>query len=361
MQFTVYSDHKAPERIFTCVHQAPPRIQNFVLKLQPYNFTVKYLSGSENISDILSRTPISETDNETCDITEKYVNYVIETSLPIAVTLDEMQKECETDETLIKVRKCLQTNRWGRSTDLKPYRQVKNELTVKDSVILKNNKLVIPTSLQGRILDLAHESHQGIVKTKRLLREKVWWPSIDTDVMNKIKTCHACQVTSVPPRQPPVVMTKLPNGPWQRAMDISIPFENKYYLLVVTDYYSRFPLVEIITSTTSQTIISHLRKWFLLLGFPYEIRSDNAQNMVSAEMESFFKQNGIKHSYSMPFFPRQNGEVERFNRSLKKCVQTAVAENKTGVLNCKRFCYTTERQNTQQRMSALLSRCSTGQ
>ena len=187
MQFTVYSDHKALERIFTSVHQAPPRIQNFVLKLQPYNFTVKYLRGSENISDILSRTPISETDNETCDITEKYVNYVMETSLPIAVTLDEMQKECETDETLIKVRKCLQTNRWGKSTDLKPYRQVKNELTVKDSVILKNNKLVIPTSLQGRILDLAHESHQGIVKTKQLLREKVWWPSIDTDVMNKIK------------------------------------------------------------------------------------------------------------------------------------------------------------------------------
>ena len=30
MQFTVYSDHKALERIFTCVHQAPPRIQNFV-------------------------------------------------------------------------------------------------------------------------------------------------------------------------------------------------------------------------------------------------------------------------------------------------------------------------------------------
>ena len=33
--FTVYSDHKALERIFTSVHQAPTRIQNFVLKLQP--------------------------------------------------------------------------------------------------------------------------------------------------------------------------------------------------------------------------------------------------------------------------------------------------------------------------------------
>ena len=178
-----------------------------------------------------------------------------------------------------------------------------------------------------------HESQQGIVKTKQLLRQKVWWPSIDIDVMNTIKTCHACQVTSVPPREPPVIMTK--------AMDISGPIENKYYLLAVIDYYSSFALVEVITSTTSQTIISHLRKWFSILGYPVEIRSDNAQNMVRAEMEYFFKENGIKYSYSLPFFPRQNGEIERFNRSLKKCVQTAVAENKTGAKNYKpSYCIT---------------------
>ncbi|MCG8113721.1 MAG: RNase H-like domain-containing protein, partial [Candidatus Thiodiazotropha taylori] len=327
--FTVYSDHKALERIFTSAHQAPTRIQNFVLKLQPYSFTVKFLKGSENISDILSRTPIHETNNETCDLTEKYVNYVMESSLPIALTLEEVQKECEADDTLAKVRKCIQGNRWGKSEILRPYRQIKNELTVKGSVILKSNKIIIPKSLQRRVLELAHESHQGIVKTKQLLREKVWWPNIDNDVMNKVKTCHACQVTSVPPREPPVVMTKLPEGPWQQlGMDLTGPFENKYYILAVIDYYSRFPLVEIITSITSQTMISHLRKWFSILGYPLEIRTDNAQNMVSAEMELFFKENGIKHSYSMPFFPRQNGEIERFNRSLKKCIQSAIAENK---------------------------------
>ena len=108
-------------------------------------------------------------------------------------------------------------------------------------------------------------------------------------------------------------------------MDISGPFENKYYLLGVIYYYSRFPLVEVLTSTTSQSIINHL---FSIFGFPEEIRSDNAPNMVSEEMEFFFKQNGIKHSYWLPFFPRQNGEIERFNRSMKKRIKTAVAENK---------------------------------
>ena len=90
----------------------------------------------------------------------------------------------------------------------------------------------MPAALQKRVLNLAHESHQGIVKTKQLLREKVWWPNIDKDVFDLIKTCHTCQVTSIPPREPPVVMTKLPDGSWkQLGMDISSPFENKYYLL----------------------------------------------------------------------------------------------------------------------------------
>ena len=121
----------------TSVHQAPTIIQNFVLKLQQYTFTVKYLKGSENISDILSRTQVNCADNTTCDLTEHYVNSIVHSNLPIALTLDESQKECEADETINKVIKSIQINRWGKAEQLRPYRQIKNELTVKDCMILK--------------------------------------------------------------------------------------------------------------------------------------------------------------------------------------------------------------------------------
>ena len=65
---------------------------------------------------------------------------------------------------------------------MKPYFQVRNELSVRDSLVLKGNKLVIPKQLQTRILDLAHESHRGLKKTKQLLRSKVWFPNIDAKV-----------------------------------------------------------------------------------------------------------------------------------------------------------------------------------
>jgi hypothetical protein len=54
------------------------------------------------------------------------------------------------------------------------------------------------------------------------------------------------------------------------------PFTNNEYLLVVIDYYSRFPVVEIVRSITSATIINKLRKIFAVHGICNELVSDNA-------------------------------------------------------------------------------------
>ena len=43
-------------------------------------------------------------------------------------------------------------------------------------------------------LQLAHEGHQGIVKTKQLLRQKVWFPNIDAQVELLQSAYHAKQV-----------------------------------------------------------------------------------------------------------------------------------------------------------------------
>ena len=328
-QFTVLSDSKALERIFTSKHVTTPRIQNMVLKLQPYDFKVRYLPGPQMPADILSRAPLADSDFTACDLSDKHINYVTINSLPVAVTLDELQKASESDPIINKVRTCVLSNKWSKGEELKPYYQIRSELSVKDSIILKGDKLVIPYSLQKRLLELAHESHMGVVKTKQLLRQKVWWPRIDDHVAQMIKKWRACQMTSAPPREPPVVMTKLPDGPWRElSMDITGPFQNRYYLLAVVDYYSRFPMVEILQSITSESIINQLRKWFGIMGNPAVIKTDNAANFVSVEMSNFFKENGIRHFRSMPYFARQNGLVENFNKSLKKCVRTAIAEGK---------------------------------
>jgi hypothetical protein len=171
------------------------------------------------------------------------------------------------DKTVCKIRECIEKNKWTKEGELKPYFIVRKDLTVHESIILKGRKLVIPRKLRQRILQLAHESHQGVLKTKQLLREKVWWPRMDIDLEEMIKTCHACQIMANQTRAPPVNTTKLPNRPWKKlGIDLTGPFTNNEYLLVVIDYYSRFPEVEIVRSITSATIINKLRKIFAVHG-----------------------------------------------------------------------------------------------
>ena len=75
-----------------------------------------------------------------------------------------------------------------------------------------NNKIIIPSSLQQTVLKLAHEGHQGMVRTKQRLRSKVWWPKMNSDVEQFINSCHSCQIVS--PAQPPtpLKMTSIPQS-----------------------------------------------------------------------------------------------------------------------------------------------------
>ena len=48
---------------------------------------------------------------------------------------------------------------------------------------------MVPKKLRGRVIELDHEGHQGLLKMKPRLRTKVWWPGIDKDAENFCKTC----------------------------------------------------------------------------------------------------------------------------------------------------------------------------
>ena len=82
-------------------------------------------------------------------------------------------------------------------TQLKQLAKVKEGLTIAD-LILCGNRIVVPTVLQKRAVEIAHEGHQGIVKTKTLLWEKVWFPGIDGMVKEAIQNCIACQANGTP-------------------------------------------------------------------------------------------------------------------------------------------------------------------
>ncbi|CAB4014957.1 115 kDa [Paramuricea clavata] len=88
-----------------------------------------------------------------------------------------------------------QTNHWS-DPEIQLYTNVKDELSVCDGLIIRGTRLVLPKSLHHQAIELAHTGHQGIVKTKRLLREKVWFLLIDRMVQGRIKHCIPCQAAT---------------------------------------------------------------------------------------------------------------------------------------------------------------------
>jgi hypothetical protein len=119
---------------------------------------------------------------------------------------------------LQSVTSAVEEERWNKTDScLSPYRNQHEQLTVSECrVIPQNSQIVIPKSLRNRVLSIAHERHQGIVKTKMLVRSKVWWPGTDKQVNHMVKECVHCQAAAQqsPKCQPPLNMTKLAPQPW---------------------------------------------------------------------------------------------------------------------------------------------------
>ena len=338
--FVLHTDCKPMELILNNKKSRPPaRIERWNLRLQEYNFTTMHTKGVDNPSDFLSRHPSKDSSHQFADIAEAYVNFITAHSLPKAISLEDIQQATANDSILQKLTKMISNDAWmlkdednmseEEKAELNHFTKVKEELTLADNVILKGTRIVVPKSLRDRTLALAHQGHQGIVKTKQLLREKVWFPQIDKQVTALVNNCIACQANgpNVQPNQ--LQMTPLPPSPWHTLnLDFCGPFPNGEYLFVAIDAYSRFPEVEIVHSTCASSTITRLERIFATHGIPAIVKSDNGPPFTSQEFQEFVEEMGIKHMRITPLWPQANAEVENFMKPITKAIRAACIENK---------------------------------
>jgi hypothetical protein len=60
-----------------------------------------------------------------------------------------------------------------------------------------------------------------------------------------------------------------------------------------------------------------------------KIRSDNGSEFKNLQVEEFLEEEGVKHEFSAPYTPQQNGVVERKNRTLIDMARMMLGEFKT--------------------------------
>lgn len=322
--FHVITDHKPLVMIMEKpLTKAPPRLQRMLLKLQGYNFNIEYRAGKElPLPDTLSRLP-NRDNKQTLDLDIR-VNLVRFS----ADCLLKVHQETKNDPTLSKLMEIV-VQGWPQTVKelpetLRPYWSYRDELSIEDGIILKGERIIIPSSMKAKILNQLHCAHQGIEKTKLLARDSVYWNNINSDIEKMVKSCPVCQEHQPAQQRETLLPHDIPNRPWETVGADFFQLNGKDYL-IVADYFSKYFLVrKFDKDCSSLSTIKALKQMFAEQGIPAKVITDNGPQFSAASFAEFAKEWSFTHTTSSPRYPRSNGFIERQVQTVKATLTKAL-------------------------------------
>ena len=167
---------------------------------------------------------------------------------------------------------------------LKLFYHRRHELSIIDGCILWGSRVVIPKQGRDVILQQLHEGHPGTNRMKSLARAYVWWPKIDSEIDEVVKTCGTCQQHRPMPAQASIHPWEYPKRPWSRIhIDHAGPYLGHTFLIIV-DSYSKWIEAMIVPSTSTEATIKVLRTLFATHGIPEHLVSDNGTGFTSHDL-----------------------------------------------------------------------------
>ena len=98
------------------------------------------------------------------------------------------------------------------------------------------------------------------------------------------KKCSTC-VKLTRPSNEPMISSKLPKHLWKGYIATDLFELNKQTYILYVDYYSHYPKVIKLNSTTSLSVINAMNSVFSRHGIPHTVISDNGPQYDSVEMK----------------------------------------------------------------------------
>jgi hypothetical protein len=347
-KFNLLTDNKAVSYILSdrtdTKRKTPLRVRHWRSRLVKYHgMTPLHVKGTDNIADYLSRCLNTNTQIHSDNITEEDSIDLFQISLEDLVTdtvhqlsssafeYAELITATEADPQLQAVKQQLLTRQApSKNTIFDPFRRFWDSLSVTtDGIVLRDERLIIPNSLQNKLIDFAHEGHAGIEATKRALRSRYFFQNMDKLIVTKISQCIHCQANVNKTQRSPIIPSKLPKGKFHLcSIDFSSRTPSGEYILVLVDEYSRYPIIEFSSRLTSSAAIKCLQTIIAKHGKPFSIKSDNGPAFMSKEFAHFMKTQGIVHHLITPLWPQANGMCERMMANINKSIRISKSENK---------------------------------
>ena len=323
--FVVVTDHRPLVHLNTMKHPAG-KVGRWLHTLSQYTFTVEYKPGRLHVdADALSRM---------CAVT----------TIPASANVAELRAMQEADDVLATVIARLRADEgrppaegvW-RDGAHRRYRQLWDQLQLDDHNILRRNRrlgarlettsvLVVPQALVPTILQQLHgdplSGHLGVSKTTDTLLQRYYWPGFSADVDDYIRRCSTCQRANAVAPRPKAPLRSIPvGGPFEMMsidfLELPRTVRGNRYVLVCTDYFTRWPEAFATADQKSETVARALYDGIVSRhGVPRILHSDQGPSFEGRVIRHLCQMMGLEKTRTTPYHPQGDGLVERFNRSL---------------------------------------------
>ncbi|KAJ8965766.1 hypothetical protein NQ317_010167 [Molorchus minor] len=156
-------------------------------------------------------------------------------------------------------------------------------------------KVVVPKCDRRKLISSAHDSptsgHMGVYKTYGRLIDKCYWPKMRSDVANYVRRCEICAAHKSSNKTPADMMIshKKADVPWEIiSVDLMGPLprskRGNSFILVVTDYLSKFVVAYPLKKATTENVIKMMREnVFLIFGVAHET-GERTKNLIFSKI-----------------------------------------------------------------------------
>ena len=199
------------------------------------------------------------------------------------------------------------------------------------------------------MLDAFHDkiAHPGTALTAESIQRLFWWPSVNIDVTDYVRSCGTCATTkpNLHPRVPPVQISDTPATPFETlGVDLIGPFDTSSrrnrFALVVHCHFSKFTQAEPLPNKEAKTVANALERMLLLFGLrtrtivsdrgkEFEITAHRPSDRAKHPLQALLHRYHIHHSKTAAYHPQANEATERANQSLKTKLQATLIEHGT--------------------------------